>query len=618
MRIKDFWDQVDLSKSDNSIFLILKPFKDNLKHTRKSGMELPQQSKDRLEEIFAMRILVVDDEPFNIALVEKILTRAGYTQIFGTADSRQAIAQCLERQPDLVLLDLRMPHMDGFDVMRAMNKSPTLRDLPVIVLTAENNTENRMQALREGAKDIISKPFDRNETLKRIHNALESRLLHKHLMEQNHDLELIVQKRTQELQQEKQRLKSLNDNLEDLVAERTEDLQRANEQLAQVNSTMSELVSIVSHELRTPLTAIKSFAEILRDEADNLDREEQENFLNIIDKESNRLTRLISDLLDLQKIQAGKMTWKSEILDLIKITNETSELFSPAFANKGLELKVNCGIDSAKVLGDSDKIVQVLSNLLSNAMKFTESGSVGIHLSRSNRWANAILLSSDARTAHNLSEIFSNMHIQLQHFDTIANATNYINCNGSDIHMAIVDLSIAESNAVNHLETIRKLQPSLPVATITNAGAENQYQSSSLVGTLKKPIEPGNNTAHIETLVTNLLGIAPDADMIDIAIIDSGIGIPPEELPKVFMQFHQIDSSQKREQRGTGLGLTICKEIVQHYGGKIWVESQLGEGSTFHILLPELKETKKKLGEILIDKGIVTEKQLSEALKQQY
>jgi signal transduction histidine kinase len=184
--------------------------------------------------------------------------------------------------------------------------------------------------------------------------------------------------------------------------------------------------------------------------------------------------------------------------------------------------------------------------------------------------------------------------------------------------MAIVDLSIAESNAVNHLETIRKLQPSLPVATITNAGAENQYQSSSLVGTLKKPIEPGNNTAHIETLVTNLLGIAPDADMIDIAIIDSGIGIPPEELPKVFMQFHQIDSSQKREQRGTGLGLTICKEIVQHYGGKIWVESQLGEGSTFHILLPELKETKKKLGEILIDKGIVTEKQLSEALKQQY
>ena len=322
-------------------------------------MELPQQTKERLEEIYAMRILVVDDEPFNIALVEKILNRAGYTQIFGTADSRQAISLCHELQPDIVLLDLRMPGMDGFDVMQAMNESTALRDLPVIVLTAENNTENRMRALSEGAKDIVSKPFDRNEILKRIHNALESRLLHKQLMEQNHDLDLIVQKRTQELQLEKQRLKALNDNLEDLVAERTEDLQRANEQLAQVNSTMSELVSIVSHELRTPLTAIKSFAEILRDEADNLEREEQENFLNIIDKESNRLTRLISDLLDLQKIQAGKMVWKSEVLDIIKIANETAELFSPAMANKGLELKVSCKIDSGKVLGDSDKIVHV-------------------------------------------------------------------------------------------------------------------------------------------------------------------------------------------------------------------------------------------------------------------
>jgi signal transduction histidine kinase len=581
-------------------------------------MELPQQPRHRLEEIYAMRILMVDDEPFNIALVEKILTQAGYRHIYSTVKSRQAIAKCREHKPDLVLLDLRMPEMDGFDVMHDMNKSPELRNLPVIVLTAENNTQNRMRALSEGAKDIISKPFDRNETLKRIHNALESRLLHKHLLEQNHDLDLIVQERTEELQLEKQRLKTLNDNLEDLVAERTEDLQRANEQLAQVNSTMSELVSIVSHELRTPLTAIKSFAEILRDESDNLEREEQENFLNIIDKESDRLTRLISDLLDLQKMQAGKMAWKSEVLDIIKTAQETAEVFSPAYANKGLELKVHSNMDSAKVLGDNDKILQVFSNLLSNAMKFTETGGVTIQLGRSNRWAKAMLLSTDEYTAKNLAEIFSDMHIELLHFKGIDNAIDFINCNGGDIHMVIVDLSTAETNAVNHLETIRKLRPSLPVATIINSGAEKQYQSLSIAGTLKKPIETDKNTDYIEMLVTNVLGIAPNTNMINMAIIDSGIGIPPEELPKVFMQFHQIDSSQKREQRGTGLGLTICKEIIQHYGGRIWVESRLGKGSTFQILLPELKETKKKLGEILIEKGIVTEKQLSEALKQQY
>ena len=580
-------------------------------------MSLRQQQENHLEEIFAMKILIVDDEPFNIALMEKILKRAGYSQVISTADSRKAVTMCHEQQPDIVLLDLRMPGVDGFDVMRSMNESEALRDLPVIVLTAENNAENRMRALSEGAKDIISKPFDRNETLKRIHNTLESRLLHKQLMAQNHDLDIIVQERTKELQLEKQRLKELNDNLEELVSERTEDLQKANEQLAQVNNTMSELVSIVSHELRTPLTAIKSFAEILRDEGDNLEREEQENFLNIIDKESNRLTRLISDLLDLQKIQAGKMIWKSEVLEIVKIALETKELFAPAFANKGLELKLSCEIDSAKLLGDNDKIIQVLSNLLSNAMKFTESGGVTIQLTRRSHWANAILLSSDIATSSVLSEIFSDLQIKLNQFDSIEKLSDFLNSDGGNIHMAIFDLSTAEANAVNHLEAIRKLRPSLPVATIINSGTEDTCQSSSLVGTLKKPIEPGINTDYIELLVTNLLGIPPGATMIDIAIIDSGVGMPAEELSKVFTQFHQIDSSQKREHRGTGLGLTICKEIVEHYGGKIWVESQLGEGSTFHLLLPELKEAKKKLGEILIEKGIVTEKQLSEALKDQ-
>ncbi|WP_455210881.1 ATP-binding response regulator [Kaarinaea lacus] len=580
-------------------------------------MSLQRQQEDHLDEIYAMKILIVDDEPFNISLMEKILNRAGYTQIVSTANSLEAIAMCLEHQPDLVLLDLRMPDMDGFGVMRGMNEAEELRDLPVIVLTAENNAENRMRALGEGAKDIISKPFDRNETLKRIHNTLESRLLHKQLMAQNHDLDVIVQERTKELQLEKQRLKTLNDNLEDLVAERTEDLQKANEQLAQVNNTMSELVSIVSHELRTPLTAIKSFAEILRDEGENLEREEQENFLNIIDKESNRLTRLISDLLDLQKIQAGKMAWKSEVLEIVKIAHETIELFSPAFANKNLELKLSCEIDTAKILGDNDKIIQVLSNLLSNAMKFTESGDVTIQLTRNTNWANAILLSSDSETAKALSDIFGDLQIQLLHFDTIDGATDHLNCDGGNIHMAIVDLSTTETNSVNHLDTIRKLRPSLPVATIINAGAEDKCQASSLMGTLKKPIEPGKDTDYIEPLVTNILGIPPTVNMIEIAIIDSGIGMPADELSKVFMQFHQIDSSQKREHRGTGLGLTICKEIVEHYGGKIWVESQVDEGSTFHLLLPELKEAKKKLGEILIEKGIVTEKQLSEALKHQ-
>lgn len=561
-------------------------------------------------ELLGMKILLVDDEPFNIALLEKILRRAGYSQISTTTDSRQTLELCRHQNPDLILLDLRMPHMDGFEVMNQLQGSNDFQLVPIIVLTAENNPETRMRALSEGAKDFISKPFDRNETLKRIQNTLETRLLHNYLLEQNRNLDQIVQERTQELQREQQQLKELNDHLEELVAKRTEDLQQAND-------TMTELVSIVSHELRTPLTAIKSFAEILRDEADNLGREEQKKFLTIIDKESNRLTRLISDLLDLQKIHAGKMKWKSEVLDIVKIARETAEIFAPSASVKNLELCVDTDVERANILCDSDKVIQVLSNLLSNALKFTEAGKITIQITRNSHWAKALLLSSDTDTVNTLSKLFADLRVALTHINNIDDAMAQLDCNGGNINMAIVDLSTSDSEAVNQLDKIRKGYPSLPLATIINSANEDKYQSSSWMGTIKKPIQPGSSNDYVESVITNIIGMAPDTTMIDIAVIDSGIGIPAEELHNVFTQFYQIDNSQKREHRGTGLGLTICKEIIEHYGGKIWATSQVGEGSTFHVLLPELKENKKKLGEILIEKGIVTEKQLSEALKQQ-
>jgi signal transduction histidine kinase len=568
-------------------------------------------------ELLTMKILMVDDEPFNIVLMEKILQRAGFTQIFTTVDSRQALALCLQHKPDLILLDLRMPHMDGFEVMHQLQNSEQLRLIPIIVLTSENIPQTRMQALSEGAKDFISKPFDRNETLKRIQNTLETRLLHNHLLEQNHNLDQIVQERTRELQYEQQRLRDLNDRLEELVRKRTEDLQLANEELAQANNTMSQLVSVVSHELRTPLTAIKSFVEILRDEADNLDHEQQKNFLNIIDKESNRLNRLISDLLDLQKIHAGKMKWKSEILDIVKIARETQDIFLPAMSSKNLEFISRTDIESAKIFCDSDKIIQVLSNLLSNAIKFTDNGTISVQISRRTHWAKALLLSNDPDTSDALEKLFNDMQVTLTQVNTVNEAISQLNCNGGNINLAIIDLSASDNETVNQLERIRKGFPSLPLATIINANNEDKYQSPEWEGTIKKPIIPGVHTEYVEPLVTNIIGMMPNTTMIDVAVTDSGIGIPEQELHNVFSQFYQIDNSQKREHRGTGLGLAICKEIVEHYGGKIWAHSQPGEGSTFHVMLPEIKENKKKLGEILVEKGIVTEKQLTEALKQQ-
>lgn len=163
---------------------------------------------DKIEQqILKANILIVDDQIVNIKLLEKILTQAGYQNIFSTTDSRQAISMYLEHDIDLLLLDIRMPNMDGFEVMAKLNEvsSDAYYDyLPVLVLTAELTSETRSKALGAGAKDFLTKPFDQIEALQRIKNILEVRLLHKQVLQQNLELESRVKERTQEL--EKSRL----------------------------------------------------------------------------------------------------------------------------------------------------------------------------------------------------------------------------------------------------------------------------------------------------------------------------------------------------------------------------------------------------------------------------
>lgn len=150
--------------------------------------------------IFAGNILIVDDQIVNVKLLEKILKRAGFDNVFSTTDSRQAVSLFQKHNIDALLLDIRMPHLDGFEVMEKLQSIVTNDYLPILVLTAELTSETRSKSLSNGAKDFITKPFDRTEVLQRIQNILEVRLLHKQITEQNVRLEEKVKKRTQELE----------------------------------------------------------------------------------------------------------------------------------------------------------------------------------------------------------------------------------------------------------------------------------------------------------------------------------------------------------------------------------------------------------------------------------
>jgi putative two-component system response regulator len=148
-----------------------------------------------------MKILVIDDEPVNVALLEEVLAEAGCTRVCSTTDSRQVLELYNSFAPDLILLDLMMPHVDGFAVLEAIRATQAELFLPVVVLTADANEETKRRALHAGATDFLLKPFDHLEVLLRIRNLLEVRRLQALLDNQRAALEEAVRDRMLELRE---------------------------------------------------------------------------------------------------------------------------------------------------------------------------------------------------------------------------------------------------------------------------------------------------------------------------------------------------------------------------------------------------------------------------------
>jgi CheY-like chemotaxis protein len=171
-------------------------------------------------EILEASILIVDDQAANVQLLERLLREVGYTRVTATTKPQDVAGLHQEHRYDLILLDLQMPDMDGFEVMEELEKDATDSYLPVIVLTAQPN--HKLRALQAGAKDFVSKPFDLIEVKTRIHNMLEVRLLYKKLEGYNDVLEQTVLERTVELRESEERFRRLTELASDWYWEQNE------------------------------------------------------------------------------------------------------------------------------------------------------------------------------------------------------------------------------------------------------------------------------------------------------------------------------------------------------------------------------------------------------------
>jgi putative two-component system response regulator len=169
-------------------------------------------------ELHRMKILVIDDDHLTISLLEQLLQRRGYSRVIGITDSRQAVESCAQLDPDLVLLDLIMPEVDGFAILEALRADVSERFLPVVILTADISEEAKARALDAGATDFLVKPVSPTEALLRIRNLLETRRLNVLLRNQRAALEDAVRQRTVELREKIAALEKANRGLQSTAA----------------------------------------------------------------------------------------------------------------------------------------------------------------------------------------------------------------------------------------------------------------------------------------------------------------------------------------------------------------------------------------------------------------
>jgi K+-sensing histidine kinase KdpD len=298
------------------------------------------------------RILLVDDEPPNVRLLQRTLEHAGYVNVEATTDSRRVAGLLAEFEPDIILLDLLMPHLDGFEVMDQLTRLvPPSTYLPVLVLTADITTETKRKALARGAKDFLTKPFDLEEVLLRIHNMLEIRQLHLQLRKQNEELEERVRLRTLELERA-------------LATERL-----AAERLRELDELRSAFLTAVSHELRTPLTSVLGGALTLERQSAGLSEEDRDGLVHGVVANARNLDRLLSDLLDIDRLVRG-------IAKPTRTPTDLGALITGAVAESEIpgDHPVHVRADPVMIDIDAPKVERIVQNLVANAGRHTPRG----------------------------------------------------------------------------------------------------------------------------------------------------------------------------------------------------------------------------------------------------
>lgn len=277
----------------------------------------------------ANQILIVDDTPANIDILDQFLEKEGYR--ISVAQSGEAALDLVSRTlPDLILLDVMMPGIDGFETCRQLKAKKETQDIPIIFITAKNETEDIVKGFSLGGVDYIAKPFRQEEVCARIRLHLQLQRLMK-------------------------------------------DLEEKNIKLMELNDLKNKFLGMASHDLRNPISSIQGFSKILLEHGESLPEASRREFLQSIHKVSQDMLTLLSDLLNISVIESGKLDLNLRPGSLKQLVEERVRMYRVLADRKNISTHLDIG-EVPEFSFDANRLGQVIDNLLSNAIKYSPSG----------------------------------------------------------------------------------------------------------------------------------------------------------------------------------------------------------------------------------------------------
>ena len=281
----------------------------------------------------AYKILVVDDEKDIRELLSVALMGAEGFSVELAENGEEALQKIDRERFDLVLADLKMPKMDGLQLLSEIVSSKP--EIVTVLMTGYGSINSALEAIRGGASDYLMKPVDMAELIVRLQKVLEDR----------------------------QRFVKLRD----WAAQ----LERVNQELKKLDEMKSEFISLASHELRTPLTAVRSAIQLMLTGKTGKVNRTQKKFLSMSEDNINRLTKIVNDLLDLSQIKSGRIEVRCEDMDLTELIEFIIACLKPQATGKAVELRSDVQEGFQTVYGDREMVEKILINLIGNAIKFT-------------------------------------------------------------------------------------------------------------------------------------------------------------------------------------------------------------------------------------------------------